>query len=119
LTGTPGIGQVHATQAQLNSMAQKCEETGQSVANGMAQLISRIEAMNNGAFAGSANSALQDVSAQLNDGLRRIINALDELAGKISDASKQFGVQDEDAANTIRQAASSVHDGGVASILRG
>src|SRR5947207_15565351 len=41
LTATAGLGQVHATQAQLNSMAQKCEETGQSLARGMAQLISR------------------------------------------------------------------------------
>jgi WXG100 family type VII secretion target len=113
------MGQVHATQAQLNTMAQKCEETGQSVASGMAKLISRIESMNNGAFAGSANTALQGVSAQLNDGLRGILNALDELAGKMSDASKQYGVHDEDAANSIRQAAASVGDGNVAAILRG
>jgi WXG100 family type VII secretion target len=113
------LGQVHATQAQLNSMAQKCEETGQSLARGMAQLISRIESMNNTSFAGSANAAFQGASAQLNDGLTKILNALDELAGKMSDASKQFGVQDEDAAHTIQQAASSVHNGSVASILRG
>jgi WXG100 family type VII secretion target len=100
-------------------MASKCEETGQSLASGMANLINRIESMNNRAFAGSANTAFQDVSSQLNDGLRKILNALDDLAGKMSNASKQFGVQDEDAANTIRQAASSVHNGSVSSILRG
>jgi len=119
LTATAGLGQVHATQAQLNSMAQKCEETGQSLARGMAQLISRIEAMNNRSFAGSANAAFQDVSAQLNDGLSKILNALNELAGKMSDASRQFGAHDEDAAHEIRQAAASVHSGSVASILRG
>lgn len=113
------MGQVHATQAQLNNMANKCEQTGQSLATGMARLIDRIEAMNGRSFAGSANSALQGVSAQLNDGLTKILNALDELAGKMSNASKQFGVHDEDAANEIRQAAASVHNGSVASILRG
>jgi WXG100 family type VII secretion target len=113
------LGQVHATQPQLNSMAQKCEQTGQSLSSGMAKLINQIESMNNRAFAGAANSAFQDVSSQLNEGLRTILNALDELAGKMSNASKQFGVQDDDAANTIRQAASSVHSGSVSSILRG
>jgi WXG100 family type VII secretion target len=100
-------------------MAQRCENTGQSLARGMAQLISRIESMNNSSFAGSANTAFQGVSADLNDGLRKILNALDELAGKMSDASTQFGVQDDDAANTIRQAAASVHNGSVSTILRG
>jgi len=37
----------------------------------------------------------------------------------MSDASKQFGVNDEDAAHEIRQAAASVNSGSVASILRG
>src|SRR5262249_28254169 len=100
-------------------MAQKCEQTGQSLATGMAKLINQIESMNNRAFAGSANTAFQNVSAQLNEGLRTILNALDELAGKMSSASKQFGVQDEDAANAITKAASSVHSGSVSSILRG
>jgi WXG100 family type VII secretion target len=113
------MGQVHATQSQLNAMAQKCEDTGASLSRGMAQLIQRIESMNNRAFAGQANDAFQGVSAQLNDGLRQILNALDDLAGKMSDASKQYGVNDSDAANEIRQAAASVGDGSVASILRG
>jgi WXG100 family type VII secretion target len=113
------MGTVHATQDQLNAMAQKCENTGQSIASGMAQLIQRVEALSGGAMAGRANSALQDVSVQLNDGLTRIINALDELAGKMSNASRQFGVHDEDAATDIRNAAASTGDSGVMNILRG
>jgi len=99
-------------------MAQKAEETGQSLARGMAQLISRIEAMNNASFAGSANAAFQGVSAQLNDGLSKILQALNELAGKMTDASQKFGSSDEDAANEIRQAGASIGDGNVAAILR-
>jgi WXG100 family type VII secretion target len=112
------MGQVHATQQQLNTMAQKCEETGSSLSSGMAQLIARIEGLSGGAFAGQANSALQGVSAELNDGLRKILNALDELAGKMSNASKQFGVNDDDAASEIRSAAAAA-GGNVSSILRG
>lgn len=116
---SPGMGTVHATQDQLNTMAKKCEETASTLASGMAQLIVRIETINNGAFAGSANNALQGVSTELNDGLRKIMNALDELAGKMSNASKQFGVNDDDAANEIRSAAASTGNGSVVSILRG
>jgi WXG100 family type VII secretion target len=113
------MGQVHATQDQLNAMAQRCEDTGQGLAQGMAQLIDRIQALGGGGMAGSANNALQGVSVQLNDGLTKIINALDELAGKMSNASKQYGVNDEDAAQEIRAAAASTGDSGVIGILRG
>jgi WXG100 family type VII secretion target len=113
------MGQVHATQEQLNSMAQRCEDTGQNVATGMAQLIDRIQALSGSGMEGTANTALQGVSSQLNDGLTKIINALDELAGKMSSASKQYGVHDEDAANEIRNAAQSTGDSSILSIMRG
>jgi hypothetical protein len=119
LTDSPGMGQVHATQQQLNAMAQKCEETGQSVARGMAQLIDRIQGLGGAGMAGSANAALQQVSVQLNEGLRTVLNALDELAGKMSSASSQYGVNDEDAAQEIRSAAAATGDSSVMSILRG
>src|SRR5207253_1995899 len=102
LTDTPGMGTVHATQQQLNSMAQKCTETRDSIASGMAQLLDRIQGLSGGGMAGLANSALQGVSVQLNDGLSKVLNALDDLAGKMSDASTRYGVHDEDAAQEIR-----------------
>src|SRR4051812_28230355 len=80
LSGTPGMGQVHATQDQLNAMAQRCEDTGQHISTGMAQLLDRIQALSGSGMEGTANNALQGVSVQLNDGLTKIINALDELA---------------------------------------
>ncbi|MEV6346000.1 WXG100 family type VII secretion target [Actinoplanes sp. NPDC051851] len=113
------MGRVHATQEQLNAMAQRCEDTGQNVARGMAQLLDRIQSLGGGGFQGSANTALQGVSVQLDDGLTKIVNALDELAGKMSNASTQYGVHDEDAAREIHAAAASAGDGSVLSILRG
>jgi len=113
------MGQVHATQEQLNAMAQRCEDTGQNVSTGMAQLLDRIQALGGSGMEGTANNALQGVSVQLNDGLKKIINALDELAGKMSSASKQYGVHDDDAAQEIRAAAAATGDGSVVGILRG
>jgi ESAT-6 family protein len=113
------MGQVHATQDQLNAMAQKCEQAGENISRGMAQLLDRIQSLSGGGMAGAANAALQDVSSQLNDGLTRVINALDELAGKMSNASKQYGVHDDDAAQEIRAAAQATGDKSVISILRG
>ncbi|GAA4599521.1 WXG100 family type VII secretion target [Actinoplanes octamycinicus] len=113
------MGQVHATQDQLNTMAQRCEDTGENISRGMAQLLEQIQTLGGGGFQGAANSALQDVSVQLNDGLKKIINALDELAGKMSSASQQYGVHDDDAAQEIRSAAAATGDSSVISILRG
>jgi WXG100 family type VII secretion target len=118
LAGTPGLGQVHATQEQLNAMAQRCQDTGAGLKEGMAQLVDRIQSLGGSGMRGSANNALQDVSVQLNDGLTKILTALDELSGKMSNASTQYGVNDEDAAQEIRSAAAA-GDSSVVSILRG
>ncbi|GIF11750.1 WXG100 family type VII secretion target [Actinoplanes teichomyceticus] len=111
------MGQVHATQEQLNAMAQRCEDTGQHISRGMAQVLDRIQALGGGGFQGAANNALQDVSLQLNDGLSKIMNALAELGGKMTGAATRYGTQDEDAAQSIRTAATG--DSSVVSILRG
>jgi ESAT-6 family protein len=113
------MGQVHASQEQLNAMAQRCEDTGQNIATGMAQLLDRIQALGGGGLAGTANTALQDVSVQLNEGLKKIVSSLDELAGKMSNASRQLGTSDEEAAHDIRTAAAATGDGTVISLLRG
>ena len=82
-------------------------------------MMDRVQTLGGTGLKGSANVALQDVSVQLNDGLTKILNALDELSGKISDASTKFGVQDEDAAKEIRSAAAATENSGVISVLRG
>jgi WXG100 family type VII secretion target len=113
------MGQVHATQEQLNAMAQRCEDTGQNIATGMARLLDRVQSLGGAGMQGMANNALQEVSVQLNDGLTKIIQALDELAGKMSSASTQYGSHDEDAAREIRAAAAATGDSNVIGILRG
>lgn len=100
-------------------MAQQCEETGQELATGMAQLLDRIQGLSGSGMRGNANNALQSVSGELNHGLTTILNALDELAGKISNASTQYGVHDDDAAQEIRSAAHATHNSSVIHALRG
>jgi WXG100 family type VII secretion target len=110
---------VHATQAQLNQMAQRCQDVRERLATGMAQVLERVTDLSGKGMSGSANSALQGVSHDLNEGLTKVLNALDTLSGQISSASTQFGTQDDDAASTIRNAAASTGDGAVISALRG
>lgn len=70
-------------------------------------------------MSGAANNALQGVSSELNQGLTTVLNALDELSGKISHASSQYGVHDDDAAQEIRAAAQVTGNSSVISALRG
>jgi hypothetical protein len=100
-------------------MAQRCQDTGERLSSGMAQLLDRITSLSGSGMAGAANNALQSVSGDLNEGLTKILNALDGLSGKISDASSQYGVQDEDAASEIRAAAEATGNSTVISALRG
>jgi len=113
------MGTVHATQAQLNAMANKCEETGESIANGMAQLLSRIQGLSGAGMAGQANSALQGVSVQLNEGLKKVLGALDELGGKMTSASSSYAFNDGDAAADIRAAGEATGDSFITGILTG
>jgi len=113
------MGQVHATQEQLTAMANRCADTGQNISSGMNQLLGQIQGLSGGAFAGTANNALQDVSAQLNDGLNKIMQALGELGGKMSAASQTYGVNDEEAAANLRNAAAGGGDTAVMNALRG
>lgn len=123
MTATPGLGRLSASQASLENMARRCDTVGSSLATDMAQLIQRIEELEGSAFAGQANAALQDVSHDLNDGLRKIINALDDLASKMSSAGAQYTTHDGDASQQIRSAAaaygSSPYGGVVTSVLSG
>lgn len=97
-------------------MARRCEETGASLAQGMSSLVQRIESMPG---AGAAHGALQTQSAHMSDGLRRILTALDELAGKIDRGAAHYGARDEDDAAEINKAAqmASHGQGGVYGIL--
>ncbi|GAB3161148.1 hypothetical protein GCM10027290_67940 [Micromonospora sonneratiae] len=113
------MGQVHATQDQLNTMAQRCQDVRESLSSGMAQLLDRIVDLDGRGMAGAANTALQTVSAELNSGLTRILNALDELSGKISSASSEYGVNDDEAAEDIRSAAAATGNTSVITALRG
>ncbi|MFC7533454.1 WXG100 family type VII secretion target [Actinoplanes sp. GCM10030250] len=112
-------GQLHATQEQLNTMAQRCGETGQTVSSGTNRLMGQIQSLSGAGFQGTANNALQDVSVQLNEGLRKIMSALDELGGKMSSAASTFGANDDEAAQSIRAGAAPGLDQSVVNILRG
>ena len=100
-------------------MAQRCGSTGDSIRSGMNQLVGQIQALSGGGMAGQANNALQDVSAQLNDGLSKIMAALDELGGKMTDAAGRYTINDEDAAADIRNAPGASTDSSVVNALRG
>jgi ESAT-6 family protein len=110
-----GMGVVHATQDQIVGMAHRCDETASVLSRGMAGLIASIEGLGGSGLQGRANVALQNTSQHLHHGMATITQALTELAGKMSSASRQIGSHDEDVAGQIR----SVGTGHVASSLRG
>jgi WXG100 family type VII secretion target len=110
---------LNASQPDLDRMAKECEQTGQSLAQGMADLISRIEALQGTGMKGATYNALVSVSGDLDDGLRKILQALNELAGKMSDAALKYGSHDTDAAQEIRSIAAGSGNSDVVSLLRG
>jgi WXG100 family type VII secretion target len=114
-TVTPGVGTVDANAETVNRVASMCENTAQSLAEGMSQLMNQVDQLGGGGMNGQAYQAFAGVSGDLNRNLTTILNALDELAGKMSNASSQYGVHDGDAARTITNAAS----GDAATLLRG
>src|SRR4051812_5933962 len=96
------MGAVHATQDQMTTMAHRCDETAANLTRGMAQLVAGIQGLSGTGLQGQANNALQNTTQHLDHGMRTIVAALTELAGKMTNASNQFGGHDEDVASRIR-----------------
>lgn len=118
-TPTPGLGNVHVTQEQLTTMATRCTTTAENISTNLTNLIDRIQALSGSGMSGQANVALQNSSAQLNGGLRKVIGALNGLAEQISSANVRLGAQDEEAAQMINNTVAGVGDQSVAQVLRG
>jgi uncharacterized protein YukE len=101
---------------QLQRVTSQCQGTGDSLSRGMANLISEISSMPG---AGAAYQALQTQSANLDEGMRKILRALDELADKMGAASVDFSNDDQQFGDNITRAAQSVQGGSAYSALSG
>jgi hypothetical protein len=111
-----------ADQTKLESTARKCETTGQSLAQGMGQLIGKIEDLGSGRnMVGMSYQALLNESQHLDSGLRTILQALNELAGKMSDAAQKYGSAVDDASREIQAVGNmaGTNDLSISSLLRG
>ena len=100
-------------------MVDQITTTRQSIADGAARLMEEIENLGGAGMAGTANGALQGTSgALLNDGLTKVLSALDQLGDFLTGASQSSQSRDEEAAADIAKAANA-HGGhgSIASVL--
>ena len=107
------------TPEMLDHAASVATNAGESITASLTRLLNEIQGQA-ALFQGSAGSAFQNVSAELGSELRSMLDALNQMAGNVSQSNKVFGSTDADAANEITKVAGNAPGAGsVASALRG
>ncbi|MGI5237751.1 WXG100 family type VII secretion target [Dactylosporangium sp. CA-139066] len=113
-------GPTRVTPEMLNNAANVATQTGEGIALNLTRLLNEIETQA-AVFQGGAGNSFQNVSAQLGQELRGILEALNTMANNVSQSNAAFGSTDADAAAEITKVASEYNPGlgPVANALRG
>lgn len=104
----------------LNNAANVATQAGEGIAVNLTRLLNEVETQA-AVFQGGAGSSFQNVSAQLGQELRGILDALNSMAGNVSQSNQVFGSTDADASAEIAKVVGEYNPGlgSVANQLRG
>jgi uncharacterized protein YukE len=104
----------------LNNAANVATQAGEGIALNLTRLLNEIETQA-GMFQGGAGDTFQGVSRDLGIELKGILEALNRMAGNVSQSSNTFGSTDADASAEIAKVTSEYMPGAgpVANQLRG
>jgi uncharacterized protein YukE len=104
----------------LNNAANVATQAGEGIALNLTRLLNEIELQAN-VFQGGAGTSFQNVSTELGQELRGILEALNRMAGNVNQSNQVFGSTDADASAEIAKVTSEYAPGAgpVANQLRG
>jgi WXG100 family type VII secretion target len=104
----------------LNNAANVATQAGEGIALNLTRLLNEIETQA-AVFQGGAGTSFQNVSAQLGQELRNILEALNTMADNVNQSNTVFGSTDADASAEISKVAGEYLPGAgsIASQLRG
>jgi WXG100 family type VII secretion target len=104
----------------LNNAANVATQAGEGIALNLTRLLNEVETQA-AAFQGGAGTSFQNVSAQLGQELRNILEALNTMADNVNQSNTVFGSTDADASAEIGKVVNDYAPGmnNVAAQLRG
>jgi WXG100 family type VII secretion target len=104
----------------LNNAARVATQAGETLTLNLTRLLNEIQGQA-ASFQGGAGTTFQNVSAELGQELRNILEALNTMADGVNQSNQVFGSTDEDAKNEISKVTSQYVPGAgsVANALRG
>jgi WXG100 family type VII secretion target len=104
----------------LNNAAQVATSAGEDITLNLTRLLNEVEAQA-ATFKGQAGTSFQQVSSQLGQELKTLLEALNEMAGNVTQTGNVFGSTDAAASGEIAKIANEFVPGAgsVANALRG
>jgi WXG100 family type VII secretion target len=104
----------------LNNAAQVATQAGEDITLNLTRLLNEVE-QQAPSFKGSAGTSFQNVSNELGQELRKLLQALNSMADNVNQSSTVFGSTDSDAASEIGKVANEYLPGAgdVTTALRG
>ncbi len=108
------------THEMLNNAAKVATDAGETLTLNLSRLLNEIQSAA-GSFQGTAGTTFQNVSAELGQELRNILEALNTMADGVNQSNQVFGNTDEAARDEIAKVQGQYLPGAgsVASALRG
>ncbi|HKT03692.1 MAG TPA: WXG100 family type VII secretion target [Rugosimonospora sp.] len=108
------------TPEMLNNAAKAATQAGETITLNLSRLLNEIQGAA-ASFQGDAGTTFQNVSADLGQELRNILEALNTMADNVNQSNQVFGNTDQDARNEISKVTSQYMPGAgsVANALRG
>jgi WXG100 family type VII secretion target len=114
------LGTTKVTSEMLNNAARVATQAGETITLNLTRLLSEIQGQA-ASFQGGAGTAFQNVSAELGQELRNILDALNSMADNVNQSTQVYGSTDEDARNEISKVQSQYMPGAgsIANALKG
>jgi WXG100 family type VII secretion target len=114
------LGTTKVTPQMLNNAASVATRAGESITVNLTRLLNEIQGQA-ASFQGGAGTTFQNVSAELGQELRNILEALNSMADSVNQSTQVYGSTDDDARNEIAKVQSQYMPGAgsVANALRG
>ena len=114
------MGTTKVTPEMLNNAASVATQAGETITLNLSRLLNEIQSQA-ASFQGGAGNAFQNVSAELGQELRNILEALNTMADSVNQSNKVYGSTDEDARSEISKVTGQYLPGAgsVANALRG
>lgn len=98
------VSEVFLERPAIERAVQRAGEANNAISGHMSRTLGEIQGLSGSGLSGAANAALQQASVDIDQGFRKVLGALEDMAGQLRSALNRIESQDQSAATAISSA---------------